>query len=338
VFSNTNSRITIASIDQSIRGLRHLEYRPELIILDDIEDAQSVKTLDSRDKTFDWFTREIIPLGDLNTRIIIIGNLLHDDCLVSRLKKKIESKEVKGVYVEYPLINMDGVCLWPGKFPTQESLFEFKKTIISLTSWQREYLLLTVPDEDQVINPKWVQRYKELPKNRNSYLEVVMAIDPAISKEERADYTGIVCGLIVSVGLSHYQLYILPNPINEKMDFPSLLQKVKSIKTELERSIYGTVVTLVETVGFQEAIVQQLEREGVYGCQGIKTCTDKRSRLSIISHRIKNGDILFPEVGAEKLINQIVNFGNEPHDDLMDAFTLCAQKYSELKVPQIFFI
>jgi hypothetical protein len=43
-------------------------------------------------------------------------------------------------------------------------------------------------------------------------------------------------------------------------------------------------------------------------------------------------------VGAEKLINQIVNFGNEPHDDLMDAFTICAQKYSEIKVPSILFI
>ncbi|MEI8339485.1 MAG: hypothetical protein WCF94_02360 [bacterium] len=337
VFSNTNSRITIASIDQSIRGVRHLEHRPELIILDDIEDAQSTKTLDSRNKTFDWFAREIIPLGDLNTRVIIVGNLLHDDCLVSRLKKKIEDNEVKGIYVEYPLINKDGVCLWPGKFPTQESLDEFRRTIISYTSWQREYLLLAVPDDDQVIDPTWIQYYDEIPKNRGCYSEIIMAVDPAISINEKADFTGIVSGLVTSVGLSHYQLYILPNPINEKMNFPTLIQKIKGLETELSRSIYDAVRIVVESVGFQESIIQQLDREGLVGCSGVKTTSDKRTRLSIISHRIKNGDILFPRIGAEKLINQIVNFGNEPHDDLMDAFTICAQKYSELKVPRIYF-
>jgi phage terminase large subunit-like protein len=338
VFSNTNSRITIASIDQSIRGIRHLEHRPELIILDDIEDVQSVKTLDSRDKTFDWFTREIIPLGDLNTRVIIVGNLLHQDSLVSRIKKKIEKNEVKGIYKEYPLIDMNGVCLWPGKFPIMESLEDFKKTIISPTSWQREYLLLNVADEDQVIKPEWIQYYDELPKNRGSYSHIIMAVDPAISDSEKADFTGIVFGLVTSVGLSHYQLHILPNPINERMDFPSLIQRIKNLNEELKKTVYGTVKVVVESVGYQEAITQQLVREGLNGCKGVKTTINKRSRLSIISHRIKNGDIRFPKVGAEKLINQIVNFGNEPHDDLMDAFTICAQKYSEIKVPSILFI
>ena len=41
VFKNTGARIMVASIDQSIRGVRHYQHRPDLIILDDIEDLNS---------------------------------------------------------------------------------------------------------------------------------------------------------------------------------------------------------------------------------------------------------------------------------------------------------
>ena len=56
-----NARIIAASSEQSIRGLRHLKYRPDLIIADDVEDSMSVRTKDSRDKAYDWFTGDIIP-------------------------------------------------------------------------------------------------------------------------------------------------------------------------------------------------------------------------------------------------------------------------------------
>lgn len=52
VFSNTNARITVASVDQSIRGIRHYESRPDLIICDDVEDISSTKTRDGRNKTY----------------------------------------------------------------------------------------------------------------------------------------------------------------------------------------------------------------------------------------------------------------------------------------------
>ena len=38
------ARITAASTETSVRGIRHGPHRPQLIICDDIEDLQSVKT------------------------------------------------------------------------------------------------------------------------------------------------------------------------------------------------------------------------------------------------------------------------------------------------------
>ena len=52
---------------------------------------------------------------------------------------------------------------------------------------------------------------------------------------------------------------------------------------------------------------------------------DKRTRLAALSNTFFMGQILFPEKGAksDKLIEQILGFGQERHDDLVDAFT-CA--------------
>ena len=50
VFQNTGARIMIASIDQSVRGFKHHQYRPDLLILDDIEDLNSSRTFGGRQK------------------------------------------------------------------------------------------------------------------------------------------------------------------------------------------------------------------------------------------------------------------------------------------------
>src|SRR3989339_1567205 len=49
IIKKLNVKIMISSVEQSIRGIRHGEYRPDLIILDDIEDTNSVKTREGRE-------------------------------------------------------------------------------------------------------------------------------------------------------------------------------------------------------------------------------------------------------------------------------------------------
>lgn len=336
VFNNTKARITIASMEQSVRGIRHRQTRPDLIILDDIEDSQSVKTLESRDKTFNWFTSEIIPLGDLKTRIIVVGNLIHEDSMTVRLKNKIQKEEIKGIYREYPLINDKGECLWPGKFPTQESLEEFKKTIISPISWQREYLLKVVPDEYQVIHRNWIHYYDELPSDTSLYSYIIMAVDPAISEKTKADFSAIVSGLVVCDRNNISRLYILPNIVNVRLSAPDLVDRIKALVKENQK-LYDVVQVVVESVAFQEAIVQFLHRDGYANCEGVKVSEDKRVRLATISHRVKCGDILFPRIHAEPLLTQIIGFGAEKNDDMMDAFTFCAHKFANFQPAYIGF-
>ncbi len=124
VFSRTGVRVTVASTEQAIRGLRNQEYRPDLVICDDVEDIASTKTQEGRDKTYQWFTGEVLPIGDTSTRIVVVGNLLHEDSLLMRLENGIARKEREGIFREYPLIDANGNVLWPGKYPTAASIEE----------------------------------------------------------------------------------------------------------------------------------------------------------------------------------------------------------------------
>jgi len=329
-FSNINARITISSVEQSIRGLRHGSTRPDLIILDDVEDMQSVKTIDSREKLFTWFTSEIIPLGDLNTQIYIVGNIIHKDSLISKIKEEIQNERINGSYFEYPLIDENGNCLWPEKFKNKSSIEDLRKTLLSKEAWEREYLLKTTHYGNSPISSDMINYYNEIPEDRKKYSEILIGVDPAVSEKTRADFSAIVVGLVIREKTINkkeiYTMYILPKIYNIKKEVPDLLDLIKNIIKENYQISYNLTV-LVESTSFQEAIVQILHREGFSNCEGCKSNEDKRTRISSVSYKIKFGQILFPREGAEDLINQLVGFGSEKHDDLADAFTLIAKKF-----------
>ena len=157
-----------------------------------------------------------------------------------------------------------------------------------------------------------------------------MAVDPAISEKTKADFSAIVSGLVVCDRNNISKLYILPNIVNVRLSTPDLVDRIKALVKENQK-LYDVVQVVVESVAFQEAIVQFLQRDGYANCEGIKVSEDKRVRLATISHRVKCEDILFPRIGAEPLITQIVGFGAEKHDDLMDAFTLCSHKFANFQ-------
>lgn len=319
VFKKHGARISVASSDQSIRGLRHNEHRPDLIICDDVEDVQSTKTREGRDKTYNWLRGEVIPAGDKQTRLIIVGNLLHEDSLLMRIKDEIEQEKTGGIFKEYPLLDKNDVCLWPGKYKDDKDLEEEKMKVASEVSWQREYLLRIIPSDDQVIHPEWLQFYDELPPTEHrAYRGTYAGVDLAISAKDTADFTAVVFARIYGRS-EKLRIYILENPLAKKLNFPAQVALMKDIKsTVMPRS---RDLLFVESVAYQEALPQMLEMEGITA-KAIKPKGDKRTRLSLTSTAIKSGIIKFPRKGCEELIEQLVGFGVEKHDDLADAFSL----------------
>lgn len=325
-------RISAVSTGESIRGLRHRENRPDLIICDDIEDLSSVKTKEGRDKTFNWFTGEVIPAGHQTTKTIVVGNLLHEDSLIMRLKKLIDDKHFSGIFRSYPLLGLDDSIAWPGKYPDQNSIDEEKIKTGSIVSWQREYLLKIVPAEDQIVRPEWIHYYNELPDIKNSdYRFVATGIDLAISEESTANYTAMVSARVYGTR-QDMVIYILPNPVNKRLTFPQTIETAKN----LSRGLGAGYITklFIEQVGYQKALIDELTKEE-YPAEGVQvTGQNKRERLSLTTHLVQQGRVLFPKQGAEILINQLLNFGVEKYDDLADAFSLLVIKIIEINSKQ----
>src|SRR3989338_6930381 len=323
VIPRYGAKILASSTEQSIRGIRHGQYRPDLIIGDDLEDLESVKTQESRDKLFAWFNGDVIPAGDLHTRIIIIGNLLHNDSLLMKLIQNIKSKKFDGIYRRYPLIDENEQVTWPGKFPNHKSIDDLKRTMDE-RAFQREFMLNILPDDDQVIHPEWIQYYDTLPDVGSlDYRFTGIGIDLAISESNSADFTAMISARVYGTR-DNLKIYILPNPINKRFDFPTALQQAKQLSRSME---YAHL--FIESVAYQSAFFQQLRDEGFPAEEFKIGGNDKRTRLIMTAPAIQSAKVLFPRQGAEILINQILGFGRERHDDLIDAFTTLVIKVFE---------
>ncbi len=100
-------------VGMKIRGLRFKQFRPDLVIMDDVENDEAVESPERREKLYNWFKRALLPaLAKDNSKIIVIGTLLHRESLLSQMvngrgtfsgwRKKI-----------WRGLKEDGTSLWP---------------------------------------------------------------------------------------------------------------------------------------------------------------------------------------------------------------------------------
>lgn len=110
------------------------------------------------------------------------------------------------------------------------------------------------------------------------------------------------------------KIYIDSHPIKAQLDFHQTIGQAKII----QRAKSGFHQFYVENVAYQQAAIQEFERNSLPVIP-MRPSQDKRSRLQVVAAYIKNGIVLFPRKGCEELIRQIIYFGVESHDDLVDA-------------------
>lgn len=77
--TSTNIKVEAIGSGKKIRGRKHRNWRPDLLILDDIENDENVRTPEQRAKLDSWFKKAVSKAGDDYTDIVYIGTLLHYD-------------------------------------------------------------------------------------------------------------------------------------------------------------------------------------------------------------------------------------------------------------------
>ena len=245
-----DAKIVPLSLEISPRGFIHKSKRPDLIIIDDLESINNINSVEMRDKAYRWFTEEVVPCGDVGTKIVVAGNYLHSDSLIKRLQTMIVDKELEGVYKRYPFKDSDGKPLWKSKFPTDMEVFNLRRKVGDKNAWMREYLLMEISSGTSPVTKNLIKYYTELPlsskKDHVLWQYTGTGVDLAISKEATAHFTSMVSAKVFYVE-DKVKAYVLPNPINLKLTIPEAFDLSKKVSKSLDHEGDPTHI-LVEIV------------------------------------------------------------------------------------------
>lgn len=90
IVTRTEVMILGAGARQKLRGRRFGPYRPDLVILDDIENDENVLSPAYRNKLEGWVEKTVMKLGppDGSMDLLIIGTVLHFDAVLVRMSRK----------------------------------------------------------------------------------------------------------------------------------------------------------------------------------------------------------------------------------------------------------
>ena len=86
IVTRNDAKVQVAGSGKKLRGLRHGPWRPDLCVLDDIENDEQVRSPEQRDKLQSWLTKTVLPLGGAGAKfdVVYIGTILHYDSVLSR--------------------------------------------------------------------------------------------------------------------------------------------------------------------------------------------------------------------------------------------------------------
>ena len=90
ILTANNAKVQAFGSGKKMRGLRHGPHRPDLVLLDDIENDEQVRSKEQRDKLEAWVNKTVLNLGppDGTMDVLYLNTILHYDSVANRFHKK----------------------------------------------------------------------------------------------------------------------------------------------------------------------------------------------------------------------------------------------------------
>lgn len=118
VILSNGVRIVAVGRGQSLRGTKHLHYRPDFCFCDDIEEDEHVRTADARDDTLSWFMGTVVPALDKHARIRINATPLDREALPYTIANKLKWP-TKTFPIWYIDEKGERQATWPARYPLE---------------------------------------------------------------------------------------------------------------------------------------------------------------------------------------------------------------------------
>ena len=298
-----NCKIAAFGAGAKIRGIKYLSFRPDLIIVDDLEEDELVLNKNYRDKQERWFKKAVMKLPSRKGKanIIMVGTILHHDSVFVRLQK------IADLYRNFPLV-------------LDFSSWKLDDPSLDLKSLQKEF------QEDK---EAFLQEYQNVPLSKDaltfSHYKTYEAmpqcdfyaigIDPAMGKR-KGDYFAIA---VLGYEKKNKRFYLTATGYKK-----SPTQMIATIISwYLRYAKKAQTVLAIETVAYQEFFKDVLGRAALQSgvsipIKPIKNSAPKELRINALAPLVKD-EIILIDAKAQLLIEELDTYPKAAHDDLLDA-------------------
>lgn len=346
IVTANNIKVTVAGSGKKLRGLRHGPYRPDLVILDDIENDENVQSPEQRDKLDSWLKKTVLPLGEAGgkTDVVYIGTILHYDSVLSRTLSNPmwRTARFKAV-IRWP----DNMKLWEtweeyirNEEPETAALFyaanEAAMLAGAIVSWAARPLLTLMKIRVRDGHGTFDSEYQNDPVSGEDAIFAAEGVlkfwveevrewvffgscDPSLGKfgNNRRDPSAILVG-----GFNPYTgiLDVVVADIRRRVPDKIIADIIKY------QDKYGCMAWAFESVQFQEFLRQVLVKESAklgipVPAVPVIPSTDKILRIESLQPHCVNGLIRFNS-GQTTLLDQLRHFPKADHDDGPDALQM----------------
>jgi predicted phage terminase large subunit-like protein len=356
--TSTNIKVEAIGSGKKIRGRKHRNWRPDLLVLDDIENDENVRTPEQRAKLENWFLKAVSKAGDDYTDIIYIGTLLHYDSLLAKTLKNPGYRAIKYRAVISFSKEDDLWKAWEDIFTDlsnddheqkakdffennrarmlngtkvlwEEKLSYYDLMVMRVTegeaAFNSEEQNEPINPDDCIFNPEWFEYYNEaeIDFKDGNYLFFGF-VDPSLGKSKHSDFSAIIT--MAKHKVTGY-MYVMDADIERRHPdriIEDVLEKEKWLRRDFGR---GYKKFGAETVQFQwflkEELAKASARAGLYlPIEEVPQTSDKTMRVQTLQPDVKNHYIKFNK-RHKRLMEQMEHFPMGAHDDGPDALEGC---------------
>ncbi len=250
--TSTDCMVLPRGSGQQVRGLLYKNYRPGLIIIDDLEDPETLENDEIRKKRKNWFHADVLKAVsrlEKDWKVVYIDTLKHEDSLLEEL---LQSDEWSTVRLE---ACDDDYNPTAPSFMSREDILkevEYHRKHGIMDVFYREYRNLPISTEDAAFRQEYFKYYNETDIEPGEIEETVIVADPAkTAKMSSAD------SALVAVGIDRIKgrLYVR-DVVSGKMYPDEFYDQLFMLKARFKVHAIG-----VEVTGLEEFIKQPITNE-----------------------------------------------------------------------------